>query len=337
MHLTLLVPGLLPEWSARLAPPPRAPALRRLLARGRWEAGTEPLDAELFRRFGWQGGSEPPVAAVSAAADGLDACTGWWLRADPVHLHADLHGVTLHPLDAAPPTPEEAEALASAFDRTYADEGLHLLTPAAGRWYLRLEAPVELSTTPLDAASGRDIHRLLPRGRDAAVWNGRMTEVQMLFYGEAVNIARESRHLPIVSGLWLWGGGAWPQRGLRAPAAGVYAAAPVARGLARAAGLALNPLPRGFDDWQRAAAGERSALVVLDALQPAAAAGDAGAWEAAVGALERDWFAPLTAALRRRTLRALTLASCGAGTLELRAGELWRFWRRAPAASRFAG
>jgi len=338
MQLTLLIPGLLPVWETAdgllKLPQPHAPALRRLLRRSQVTAGSGSLERALFRLFGWQGDGEPPVAAVTARADGFDAAC--WMRADPVHLIADLHGVRL--LDATVLQPEAAEArqFAEAFDQTYAPEGLRLLTPHPARWYLRLEQPPRMQTTALPAALGRDIRTLLPVGDDAGVWNGRATEVQMLFYDQPANIERERRRQPIVSGLWFWGGGAQPDA-LQAPACALYADEITARGLARCSASACNPQPATWQALQEAAGDEAAVCVVLDGLRHCEGSEDIGGWQLAVEALERDWFAPLAAALGRRQLTRLTLDT-GGETYSVAAADLWKFWRRGPAACRrFSG
>ncbi|HMZ12183.1 MAG TPA: regulator, partial [Plasticicumulans sp.] len=63
---------------------------------------------------------------------------------------------------------------------------------------------------------------------------------------------------------------------------------------------------------------------------------DAGGWQAGVEALEAAWFAPLAQALARREIARLTLDT-GAQRWSVRAGDLWKFWRRQPAAACFSG
>lgn len=338
MELLLIVPGLLPGWDtlAGYAPPqPRAPMLRRLLARAAVTAGDGSPERALARVYGWHGDGEPPVAAITATADGLDAGTGCWLRADPVCLRPDLHGVRLYDARALALDATESRAFAEAFDRTYADDGLRLLTPAPTRWYLQLPQPPQVQLQPLATAIGRDIRPLLPSGDEARRWSARLTEVQMLFYELPANLEREARRLPIVSGLWFWGSGGRPE-GLRAPSAAVHADEACARGLARLAGGAIEPLPAGFADWREGAAAGESAVVLLDALRHCEGEQDAGGWQAGVEALEAAWFAPLAQALARREIARLTLDT-GAQRWSVRAGDLWKFWRRQPAAACFGG
>lgn len=338
MELQLIVPGLLPGWEtlAGYAPPkPQAPALRRLLARAMRTAGDGSPERALARLYGWNGDGEPPVAAVTAVADGLDAGDGCWLRADPVCLRADLHGVRLFDARALAIEPAEARAFAEAFDRTYGEDGLCLQTPVPTRWYLRLPQVPRVTLQPLAAAIGRDIRPLLPAGEEARRWSARLTEVQMLFYELPANLAREARRLPIVSGLWFWGAGVRPE-GLRAPDSAIYADDCFARGLARLAGGAIEPVPAGHADWREAAGRGESAVVWLDALRHCEGEQDAGGWQAGVEALESSWFAPLAQAVARGEIKRLTIET---GTMRWSIGraDLWKFWRCERAAANFAG
>src|ERR1700760_1653902 len=95
MPLDLLVPDLLPPADAPAAlRGVRLPHLERWLARGDVERGKATSATEgLASAFGVA--LPAPVAAVSAAGEGLEG-EGAWLRADPVHLRVDRDTVTLH-------------------------------------------------------------------------------------------------------------------------------------------------------------------------------------------------------------------------------------------------
>lgn len=329
--LSLVLPGLLGPWPAGAAaalPGPAAGSLRRLLSRA--DVDCQPVsgfEATLCQLFGLTApdGHELPVASLRRLSDG-DNPDGYWLCADPVHLRADLHQVLL--IDARQLAIEaaEAEQLAAEFNRTFAADGLQLDTPRPERWYLRLEQPAEIHTTPLAAAIGRDITALLPQGPAARRWHALLTEIQMLLHASPVNQARESAGRPTINGLWPWGGGVLPG-GLLPPADEVYAADPLTRGLARQAGLAVQPPPTDAADWQ---AGEPrgTQLIVLDSGRWLVADGDFSAWGHWLETLERDWLAPLERRLRHGELGPLTLYPCDGRVFRISRGRLRRFWQR---------
>ncbi|MDG4553884.1 MAG: hypothetical protein P9E24_06510 [Candidatus Competibacter sp.] len=331
--LHVLVPGLLAAPSDRRTTlHPTAPALAWLLARADRQDAPPTADALLFELFGLRvpADADPPAAAITRLADGGEAGSDdWWLRADPIHLRADMHGgVFLADARLLAIEPEEAAALVAAFNRTFAEDGLWLEAPCPERWYLRLPADPGIRTQALSAAIGRDITPLLPDGPNARRWRTLLTEAQMLFHGHPLNQAREQHGRPTINGLWPWGGGLCPT-GARAPAAGLYARDPLVRGLARLSGAAIDSLPERAEDWREAAATETDSLVVLEATRHAAADGDPQRWDEQVAMLERDWFAPCRRWLQTGKLTALHLHPGNGHRYTVSRAARWRFWRRA--------
>lgn len=330
--LTLFVPGLLGPWPTASEPGfplPATPALERLLARA--DAASCPVagfEAVLCLRFGLQQppDGDLPVAALTRLAD-TGAAAGHWLRADPVHLRADLHQVLLVDARHLAITADEAARLAEAFNCTFADDGLRLDTPCPERWYLQVDPPPALRTTPLADTIGRDIDPRLPQGDDARRWHARLTEIQMLFHAHPVNQLREAREQPTLNGLWLWGGGGLPDT-LQAPRTEFYARDPLSRGLARQAGLAVQVPPDDAGDWRAAEAAGGDALIVLDELRDPLLDDDPSGWSERLAGLERRWFAPLLEMLRRGHLRRLALLPCDGRRFTLVRAGLRRFWRR---------
>ena len=328
--LHLLIPGLLGPWPADLAiPPPAAPALEWLLARADVAATGSSIEATLFALFGLpvSGDHDLPVAAVTALADGLASRTGWWWRADPVHLRPDLQGVFLVDARALAIQPEEAAALAVAFNQLFAEDGLQLQVPCPDRWYLRLPDDSGLRACPLERAIGRDINPLLQQGPNARRWHTLLTEAKMLFHAHPVNRAREERRQPMINGLWLWGGGFLPA-GARAPAAGIYASEALTCGLAQLAKAAVQPVPENAGDWQQTSPRDADRLAVLDLTRYDRVDGDPLAWAEHVAALERDWFAPCRRWLQTGQIRALHLYCGQERRHSLTPAARWRFWRR---------
>ena len=329
--LHLFIPGLLGPWPAAPGfPSPEAPTLERLL--GRAELTTLPvsgLDATLFTLFGLPITPERdlPVAAITRLADSGDAQQGWWLRADPVHLHADLQQVLLYDARTLAVDSDEAEALVAEFNHTFGSQGRLLDAPHPSRWYLRLDTDPELITCPLEQAVGRNINALLPKGRDSGRWHAWLTEIQMIFHNSPVNLAREEQGLRTINSVWFWGSGRLPH-GASLSCDAVYAADPLTRGLARLAGVAVSPLPDSAADWRAASEEETEALVVLEATRYDRADDNPYGWVGHVNALEVNWFAPCLRLLREKALKTLYLYPCSGRVYSVEARRLWQFWRR---------
>lgn len=331
--LHLLIPGLLEtaRFDSPAPPIPVAtlPALRWLLARADSRpapATTDELLLSLFK-LTIPADADLPVAALTRLADGGAWDAGWWLRADPVHLRPDLRGVFLADARTLAIEPVEAQALAAAFNQTFAEDGLRLDALHPDRWYLRLEDNPGIHTYPLLDAVGRDITSRLPHGPNLRRWHPLLTEAQMLFHSHPVNRAREERNQPLINGLWLWGGGVCPT-GAQSPAAGLYGDDPLLRGLARLANAAVTPAPEHAGDWLDSAKSESNSLVVLETMRHDAVDGDFAAWTDHLAELDYAWFRFCRRWLQTGTLTALHLYPGNGQVYSLTGAARWRFWRR---------
>jgi hypothetical protein len=337
--LHLLIPGLLETGqfhSADSLPDVAVPALRWLLARADAHPAPETTDETLFQLFNLPipAAADLPIAAVTRLADGGELDSAWWLRADPVHLRPDWRGIFLADARVLAIEPAEAQALAAAFNQTFAEDRLHLDALRPNRWYLRLTADPGIRTHPLLKAIGRDIHPLLPHGPNRSRWHPLLTEAQMLLHGHPVNRAREERQQPLINGLWLWGGGIAPT-GAKSPAAGLYGNDPLLRGLARLANVAIAPVSEHAGDWLDSAEGETDSLVVLETMRYDPTDGDPASWADHLAELEYHWFRFCRRWLQTGKLTVLHLYPGNGRVYTLTGAARWRFWRSAKPLSAF--
>lgn len=332
LRLTLLAPGLLGSGSVSGmgvpgAPEPPRPALLKLLNRAQRKLDAVHTDALRYRLLGYARSEihDLPDAWLSYQADTGAVAPGALLRADPVHLRADRSRLVLFDAEHLQIETDEALALAEAFNRHYAADGLRLEFPVPTRGYLHLPRQPDIRTTPLLHAIGRDIDSCLPAGHEARDWHRFMNEVQMLFHDHPVNRAREARNRPLINSLWLWGGGS-PIAAVASDWQQIWCADAALRGLAGLNGIRCAEPPADARAWLREVVGDRH-LLCLDELRHALAYGDVESWLARIERLDPDWFTPLLEALRRGELRELTLYPDDGHVYRVTRWDLWKFWR----------
>jgi len=299
MHCELVIPGL-------LASRARAASLELLAARGRRSRNpAQRLERWLQQAFGLEGrlaaGALSMLGAGGAPGDAI------WARADPVHMQVMRDRVVMAPAAAFPLARGDADTLCQAVNAHFAG-AIELRAIDPSRWCARLEGEIDAGDEPPLEMAGREATQ---RAGDVL-----LTEIQMLLHSHAVNAAREARGEPAVNSLWFWGAGRLPG-GAQSRWKSVTSEEPSALGLARLAGAAACPLPANAGAWLGQSAVDGRHLVILDP---------------AVEALERDWFAPMAAALRAGRIGMLSLHDPEAGfSVETVRGDLLRFWRRAKA------
>jgi hypothetical protein len=317
MHCELVVPGLFSGGAARFA------SLELLLARGRQSTkASQRLEAWTQEAFELGEGGFPAGALTLLAAGG-DPSEEEWIRADPVHLRVLRDRVVVIPAEAFDLPAEEARAFCDALNAHFPEMGLNPVQPR--RWCARLSGITE-ERPALELAGNEP-----PAGEASRL----LTELQMVLHGHRLNEAREARGEPAVNSVWLWGGGRAPSASSRWQS--VAADDPAVIGAARLAGARHRALPRSAAEWLERLPGEGRHLAVLDVLRlPGALEADPSAEKAA---LERDWFAPLLAALRTGRIGMVTVDVPDGRervSFETIRGDLRRFWRLPKSIERYA-
>ena len=337
MRLTLLVPELIwPEPGDQLTLGKlSAPGFEWLAAHAAFERRPKhSFEATLAGLFGL---TEASFGALRLLGEDVSeaAVDGYWLCADPVHLRFHHERIILADAGAFDLAEDESRAIAAALNAEFADIGqFHVAT--ARRWYLRLNAlpqgeffpdAAAHDTETLSAIAGRRIDgAMAERNPTLTRW---LNEVQMFLHNHPVNEARQAAGKPVVNSLWLWGAGK-----LNRPKPGNFTAVwtddALATGLARACGAPVHPLPAGLDKLLALASSGTDQLVVLDSLLPGVLYEDSAGWRTTWEALEKDWFAPLRAALGKPVDRLEIVAPTIYGEVawSLRGRDRWKFWRR---------
>jgi hypothetical protein len=251
-------------------------------------------------------------AAVSRQRDIGDAAGAVWLRADPAHVRPDINGARLLAYGQALGLSQtDADALLAALRPVFGDRGFMLDAPTPTRWYLRLAPGSEIPEfSEPEAALGEDLFEHLPQGGAARQWRALLNETQIVLHQHPFNAARQERGLPAINALWVWGGGALPDR-VRIAAARVFSDDDAWCDHAHAASVDAAPLPPRFDKGTPNAAGLYDLRHLRDLKR-----------------FQEDWLRPALAALIERRIAALVLDAADGVRLRVTAAQRWRIWRR---------
>ena len=369
----------------------RLPALEKMLARGAstGSARTDVIGQAPSTGSGRTGGvgasmenhlcelfdvsceTGAPIAPVSAAFDGLSE--GCWLRADPVHLRLQRDQLILLP--EVEVKAGEAAQLCAALNEYFAGQGMEFFAPHPQRWYVRLDQLPDIEAVPLSQAAGRNVHGLLPKGKEAPRWHQVFNEIQMLLFAHPVNEAREARGELPVNSLWLWGGGGvnvLPQKTdenllmepLAIPLGRQKATAKwlvmsghpydrvssdevLAEMFAAAAGIPFSSWPEQWNgsltptlsQGERGFSSAGRQLLVWTGLRAALRRGGLDAWRTALQEFEAGYAQPLWQALRAGKVSQLQVDILGGDRVRhllLTRADTWAFWRRAKPFAEYA-
>ena len=366
-EVTVHAPGLLGPWPAALAGDVsrglELPGLVGLLARARRRPAPVPAgsrrgaglvpgigvgtrrpppggggEAEsperlAFSAFGYPfaGGDDVPAAELTWEADAAAAGTAgsFLLRADPVHLRADLDAARLFDSSHFSLAREEADAMAGALDRHFTSEGLRFEAPHPVRWYVRIEKRPDADFRPPGGAAAHAAGRALPAGNEGSVWRRRMNEAQMVLHAHPANEARAARGDLPANSVWFWGAGRLDDPPRRPRFHEVVADDPLVRALGRRGGARVRRLNE-MEEGAGLVAGVPGPCLIApgSVFYRAVTARDVEGWRRALVDADGRWFGPLFEAMEAGRISKATLdpgLRVGAAHLEAR-----RRWRRRP-------
>lgn len=300
--------------------PARAPAAEWLASRGvarpatdrPWRewlmAGTD-AGAALLQQF--------PAGPCLRALHAGESSAATWACARPVHLLTAIDHLQLAPRDVGI-TAEESVALLRDLNRHLEGRGLrfHARGPADD-WQLECDELIDCGSIPPDAAEGRNLRELMPRGPDGARVRSLMNEIQMLLHDHPVNVERAARSRPAINSLWLWGFGPVREaKSIELPA--LYTDDVWLSGIWRLHGAA----GRSLEEFAAGDHGRAGDVLVGWSRTPR------GLEDEALADADRRCFAPSLAALRSGAVRALDVLT-GERAFAVDSRARLRFWRRA--------
>jgi hypothetical protein len=202
---------------------PRVPLLERLLARADDWTPVSDWRAEAFRVIAPQAACMPAVAAAALCADRVPVDTAavdtaavgtgamdaaWVCVASPVHYVAEMTSVRLGKDGMLSLTPAAADSLAADFNRVWKGSGIHMTAARSAQLFCTFDREMQVVTRDPEDVLGRHIEEFLPTGADSGRLRQLISETEMWLFEHDANRARTRLGVPVVNGLWFWGGGA---------------------------------------------------------------------------------------------------------------------------------
>ncbi len=299
--------------------------LAGVLARGRRTGLPDvPCHEHLWALFSMpeQPSGRFPIAAVTRCAEGVEGTEKTWLRADPVHLYADLTALALFDSRAFSLTAQEADGLIAHLNADLAESGwLFRRGTDPFHWYVGLNESLDAATLSTTQTAGCDISQCMPEGRDARMLRQTMNDVQMLLHQAPVNQAREQRGEPPVNSVWFWGAGDEPVAASAAPWDFVFAGDALTCGLARLHNIDHALLPGTVAELMEVLEAQREILI--------AAVPESFAWQRneQLKSLAEAIIPPVTRCLRQGRIPRAVIET-GSFRYELRRWDALKFWRQ---------
>lgn len=161
-----------------------------------------------------------PWAALDAEHLGLTkrhGSSGWaWIT--PCHWRIGADHVLMEDPQALALSAHDSDALRSAMQPYFAEDGITLHPLNDTTWLAQGAALADLPTASLDRTRGARVDGWMPRQEQAQPLRRLQNEMQMLLYTHPVNDARKARFLPPVNSFWISGTGTLPATPRTAPA-----------------------------------------------------------------------------------------------------------------------
>ena len=185
----------------------RSTLLEQLLARADDGVSVADWRADAFRVIAPQAAGLPAVAAAALYADSGAVDAAWVCAATPVHYVAEMTSVRLPADGMLSLTAAGADSLATDFNRVWQGSGIRMTASRSAQLFCTFDRALQVRTCDPEQVLGMHIEEFLPTGADSARLRQLISETEMWLFEHDANGARREMGLPVINGLWFWGGG----------------------------------------------------------------------------------------------------------------------------------
>jgi hypothetical protein len=270
-------------------------------------------------------------AAFSLLAHNLYDSSKHYMHADPVYLQADMDHAILTSTDDLNVAEYEAVALCDSLNQHFNQDDIAFISLENNQWFIETKDKIEMTTTPLSEAIGRNVNFILPEGKDAMRWKQLLTEAQMLMFSHEVNQNREIRSLQTVNSLWLYGVGGLPViKAERGSINSLCGDQNMLKGLARHVQCDYYERPESVDEYIKKLsdmASDSVNVLHLTELEHLVNYTDVSLWAEKLSELLEDWVYPLLEMAHKKNINVI-LYPCNKKQYYFSKHDYLRFWCR---------
>lgn len=290
--------------------------------------------------FNLNHGHDFPSAALTLLACEQYDETRFYMHADPVHLRADMDHAVLTSSKDLNIGKSEALALCKSLNQHFNQDGIEFILLNDSQWFIAVDNVIDMQTTPLAEAVGRNINFILPKGKDSTPWKQLLTEAQMLMHSHEVNAARERVGQLTINSLWLHGCGQLNGELSSKPSiennvdnkvSSICSNEKMLQGLAGYLQCDYMPVPASVEKYvaHYLANNNNSANVLhLSELEHLVNYTDVTMWLDTLAELLENWLYPLLKVAHKNNIK-LTLYPCNQMQYQFSKYDYLRFWRQA--------
>jgi len=279
-------------------------------------------------------GDFPSAALTQLANDQYDE-SRHYMFADPVHLQADMDHAILTSNEDLNVNAEEAALLCDSLNRHFNQDGLDFIALQNKQWLVSTTDKIQLNTTPLVEAVGRNVNFILPGGEGATHWKKILTEAQMLMHSHELNAAREKASKPSINSLWFHGSGNLPashkHEAGKENVSSICSNQAMLNGLAKHVNcdyLMLPDLASDYIEYLLANANNSVNVLHLSDLEHLVNYTNVDPWLGKLNALLEHWIYPVLKVANNKKIK-VTLYPCNKKQYHFSKYDFLKFWRQA--------
>lgn len=279
-----------------------------------------------------------PSAALTLLANSMYDASSFYMHADPVHLQADMDHAVLTSSEDLNISNSETKVLCETLNQHFKQDGLRFIALSNEQWFVLTEKAIQMNTTPLVEAVGRNVNFILPEGKHATRWKQLLTEVQMLMFAHEVNVTRENNGYPSINSLWFHGSGELPAMindehdtgQCRSEISSVCSNQGTLKGLAKLINCEYMAVPDSANEYARhLLAYENNSVNVLhfSELEHLVNYSDVNLWLVKLTELLEYWIYPLLKVANKNNIKVI-LYPCNSKQYHFSKYDFLKFWRQ---------